>query len=158
MPALLDKITHSTIHYLLSIHKLKEDHGYARVTDVAQHLGYTRGSTSLALKALKEKKLVIEDSNRFLSLSEEAHEIVHQTLTTRTLFYYFLKNHLGVSKKNSELDSCLVEHLFSEETQEKLFLFMKNGLKNKKTDLLFLPKTQSFSEFKAQQKGDKYYE
>ena len=33
------ELTHSMAHYLLTIHKLREEKGYARVTDIAKELG-----------------------------------------------------------------------------------------------------------------------
>ena len=50
------ELTHSMAHYLLTIHKLKEEKGYARVTDIAKDLGLTKGSVSTALTNLKKKK------------------------------------------------------------------------------------------------------
>ena len=42
------ELSHSMAHYLLTIHKLKESKGYARVTDIAKDLGLTKGSVSTA--------------------------------------------------------------------------------------------------------------
>ncbi|MDA8794015.1 MarR family transcriptional regulator, partial [Bacteriovoracaceae bacterium] len=93
-------LTHSMVHYLLSIHKLKEEKGYARVTDIARELGLTKGSVSTAISNLKKRELVIEDDARFLSLSETGHDEVHKILSSRTLLYYFLKDILGVSENS----------------------------------------------------------
>ena len=106
-----NEITHSMAHYLLTIHKLKEDKGYARVTDIAKELGLTKGSVSTALNNLKKRNLVVEDESKFLALSESGHDEVHKILSTRTLFYYFLKDILKVDDKIAHKDSCLVEHL-----------------------------------------------
>ena len=35
-------LSHSMTHYLLTIHKLKEQRGFARVTDIARELGLTK--------------------------------------------------------------------------------------------------------------------
>ena len=91
-------LTHSMAHYLLTIHKLKEEKGYARVTDIAKELGLTKGSVSTALGNLKRRELVLEDESKFLSLSDTGHSEVHQMLSTRTLMYYFLKDVLPNSK------------------------------------------------------------
>lgn len=119
------EITHSMAHYLLTIHNLKEEKGYARATDIAKELGFTKGSVSTALQALKKKDLLVEDDKHFFSLSKSAHEVVHEILSTRTLLFYFFKDFLGVGEKQAEADACQVEHLFSSETQKKLFEFMK---------------------------------
>ncbi|MGA0369185.1 MAG: metal-dependent transcriptional regulator, partial [Kiritimatiellia bacterium] len=70
-----NQITHSAAHYLMAIKQLLEDHGYARVTDIAKALNITRGSCSISLKPLKKRGLVLEDENRFLKLSEEGQRL-----------------------------------------------------------------------------------
>ena len=50
-------LSHSMAHYLMAIHQLKEEKGYARGIDIAKLLGLTKGSVSLALKKLKAKEL-----------------------------------------------------------------------------------------------------
>jgi DtxR family Mn-dependent transcriptional regulator len=155
-------LTHSMAHYLLTIHKLKELKGYARVTDIAKDMGLTKGSVSTALTNLKKKDLVIEDESKFLSLSKKGHEEVHYILTSRTLLYYFLKDILKVSDEIAHKDSCLMEHLLSEETRENFFQFMKTVVTKPeklkfKTDL-DLAEFKNHDEFLKAQKGDKYLE
>lgn len=148
-------LTHSMVHYLLTIHKLKEEKGYARVTDIARDLGLTKGSVSTALNNLKKRDLVVEDESKFLSLSSHGHDEVHAILSSRTLLFYFLKDFVGVSDESSHKDSCLMEHLVSQETREKLFHFMKEMAPNFKTELDFTKYSQP-EDFFDVQKGDKY--
>lgn len=154
------ELTHSMAHYLLTIHKLKEEKGYARVTDIAKELGLTKGSVSTALNNLKKKNLVEEDENKFLSLSSVGHDEVHHMLSIRTLMFYFLKDILDVDAETAHKDSCLVEHLLSEVTRKNLFAFMQTVAQNPsslklKTDL-HLDEFDTHQEFLAAQKGDKY--
>ncbi|MFN8369176.1 MAG: metal-dependent transcriptional regulator [Bacteriovoracaceae bacterium] len=122
-----NELTHSMVHYLFTIHKLKEEKGYSRVTDIATELGLTKGSVSTAIKNLEKKRLVREDDeSKFLHLTDEAHLIVHDILSSRTLLYYFFKDFVGVSEEHALKDACLIEHLLSNETREKFFNFMKN--------------------------------
>ncbi len=154
-------LTHSMVHYLLAIHKLKESKGYARVTDIAHEMGLTKGSVSTALTNLKKRELVLEDDSKFLSLSPAGHEAVHGILSSRTLLFYFLKDIIGVNEDVAHKDSCLMEHLMSSETRELFFNFMKSlcsdELKTKTFSTSF-----DFSQFEHQhafeeiQKGDTY--
>ncbi len=115
------------VHYLLGIHKLKEEKGYARVTDIAKELELTKGSVSTALNNLKTKGLVEEEENsKFIILTDYGHEEVHRILSSRTLLYYFLKDFVGVDHNIANKDSCAMEHLMSSETSEKLFHLMKD--------------------------------
>jgi DtxR family Mn-dependent transcriptional regulator len=154
-------LTHSMVHYLLAIHKLKESKGYARVTDIAHEMGLTKGSVSTALTNLKKRELVIEDESKFLSLSSAGHEAVHGILSSRTILYYFLKDIIGVDEDVAHKDSCLMEHLMSSETREKFFNFMKNLTTE---DIQKTPYSTSFDfakfehqhDFEEIQKGDTY--
>ncbi len=121
------ELSHSMVHYLLTIHKLKESRGFARVTDIAKDLNLTKGSVSTAINNLKKKGLVTEEEDcKFLVLSEEGHKEVHRILSARTLLFYFLRDFVGVSEEVAEHDSCHMEHLMSAETSEKFFHFMKD--------------------------------
>lgn len=154
-------LTHSMVHYLLAIHKLKESKGYARVTDIAHEMGLTKGSVSTALTNLKKRDLVLEDDSKFLSLSSSGHEAVHGILSSRTLLFYFLKDIIGVNEDIAHKDSCLMEHLMSPESREKFFNFMKtlcsDDLKNQQFTTSFdFSKFEHQHDFEEIQKGDTY--
>ncbi len=154
-------LTHSMVHYLLAIHKLKETKGYARVTDIANEMGLTKGSVSTALNNLKKRELVTEDESKFLSLSDTGHHAVHDILSSRTLLYYFLKDIVGVSEETAHKDSCLMEHLMSEESRDKFFKFMQ-GLCNGDAKSRDFGTSFDFAQFNRPeefvhlQKGDTY--
>lgn len=153
------KITHSMTHYLLTIHKLNEENKRSKLIDIAKELKNARSSVSVAVKKLSNHELINSDKNNNLILTKKAHDIVHDVLSNRTLIYYFFKNFLGVSTKNSKSDSCMIENLISTETQKKLFSFMKlvlesnNTSKSIKADLK-ISKYKSLKEFKNKQVGD----
>jgi DtxR family Mn-dependent transcriptional regulator len=121
------ELSHSMVHYLLTIHKLKEFKGYARITDIAKDLGLTKGSVSTAVNNLKKRDLIVEeDDSKFLLLTEKGHQEVHRILSSRTLLFYFLRDFVGVSEEIAENDACKMEHLMSPETSQKFFSFMKD--------------------------------
>lgn len=159
-----NELTHSMVHYLLTIHKLKESNGYARVTDIAKDLGITKGSVSTALNNLKKRDLVVEDESKFLSLSDNGHAQVHRILSSRTLLFYFLKDFVGVTEEAAMQDSCLMEHLVSDETLMKFFDFMKKmacdcdetGSKSIFKTEIDLCQYDNAEEFVMNQKGDSY--
>lgn len=120
-----NNITHSAAHHLVAILELREKRGYARVTDVARDLNITTGSASINLKALKAKNLIIEDENKFLSLSEEGEVIARAVMTRKNILQDFLVNVLKVTPEQAEIDACKTEHLISAETAKKLEEFLK---------------------------------
>ena len=158
------ELSHSMTHYLLTIHKLKEERGFARVTDIARELNLTKGSVSTAINNLKKKNLVSEEEDcKFLILTEKGHDEVHKILSTRTLMFYFLKDYVGVDNQVADRDSCMMEHLMSQESLEKLFLFMKklSNQDREKVEIttdLDLSNFSSPQEFIESQKGDRYLE
>ncbi len=122
-----EELSHSMVHYLLTVHKLKEGRGYARVTDIAKELGLTKGSVSTALNNLKKRGLTAEEEgSKFITLTSLGHREVHRILSARTLLFYFLRDFVGVSESAAARDSCQMEHLMSPETSSKFFDFMKD--------------------------------
>ena len=118
-------LTHSAAHHLLAVMELRQEQGYARVTDVARHLNITAGSASTNLKNLKNKGLITEDNNRFLVLSDHGQALARAVVARRDIFKSFLINFLRVDPQQAEIDACKTEHLLSHETSEKLLAFMK---------------------------------
>lgn len=118
-------ITHSAAHHLLAILELTSNRGYARVTDVAKFLDITTGSASTNLKGLKQKGYVVEDDNRFLSLSEAGQQVAEAILGRRQILESFFISVLGVSKEQAGIDACKTEHLLSAETTSKMASFEK---------------------------------
>jgi len=118
-------ITHSGAHHLIAIMELREMRGYARVTDVAKILNITSGSASINLKSLKNKGLINEDDNKFLTLSVEGESVAKAVQMRKQLLERFLVDILQVSKDQAEIDACKTEHLISAETTKKLRSFLE---------------------------------
>jgi len=118
-------VSHSAAHYLMTIHHLLEDNGYARVTDIAKRLNITRGSCSISLKPLKKRGLVVEDDNKFLKLSDSGRRIAEQVELNDELLETMFSNVLGVSEDQAEIDACKIEHLISIPTSMKLANFIQ---------------------------------
>lgn len=122
-------ITHSAAHHLLAIMDLREQRGYARVTDVAKLLNITTGSASSNLKNLKSKGLIVEDDNRFLSLSERGETLAQLVTMRKDVIRQFLTDVLKVSPEQAEIDACKTEHLLSIESATKMKDFITSYLK-----------------------------
>ena len=134
------ELTHRAAHYLMAIQDLRQEHGYARLTDLAKKLKITPGSCSVSIKALKAKGLVDEDHNRFLLLSVEGKRLVAVVKHTAEQLRIFFKEFLGVKEDLADEDACRVEHLLSVETSLKLCRFI-HELKKKEECLNDVIKT-----------------
>ena len=119
-----NELSHSAAHHLMAVHELRQEHGYARVSDIAQHLKITKGSVSSAMKHLKERGYVQEDRNRFLELSETGLKVVRETENARVVVQRFLTDALGMDADDAEIDACKVEHLISSQTRVRLVYFL----------------------------------
>ena len=111
-------VSHSAAHHLTTIQFLLDEFGYARVSDVARHLGITRGSVSVTLKGLRHRGLVVEDEHKHLSLSAEGQRIARGIRTKRILIQALFRDVLGVPDEIAEQDACKIEHLISDLTAE----------------------------------------
>jgi len=146
-------VSHSSLHYLLAIHKLCEDDKRCRAVDISNYLKLAKSSVTIAIKRLKKDNFISEDNNNNLYLNEKGHKAVHFSLASRSLVYNFLKNILKVNHKIAKEDSCKIEHLLSQDVQKKLFLYLKNiSILNKNLNLeLSLSDFKSYSEFIKEQ-------
>jgi len=118
-------LTHSAAHYLMTIHELLDENGYARVTDIAKRMSITRGSCSIGLKALKRRGLVVQDDNRFLQLSAKGQAMAELVERNDQLLEQFFRDVLGVEKEQAEIDACKIEHLISIDTSMRLAAFLQ---------------------------------
>ncbi len=121
-----NNITHSAAHHILAVRQLRDERGYARVTDVARHLNITTGSASTNLKNLKAKGLLLEDDNKFLNLSPEGEVLANAIIKRKQVLHSFLRDVLKVSPEQAEIDACKTEHLISAETTKKLEAFLSS--------------------------------
>jgi Mn-dependent DtxR family transcriptional regulator len=133
-----NELTHSAAHHLMSVHELRELHGYARVSDIAKHLKITKGSVSSAMKHLKERGYIQEDHNRFLELTAKGLRVVWETEATRLVVKKFLHDGLGMDEDDAEIDACKVEHLVSSEARGRLVGFLRFLFSNEAVSASFL--------------------
>ena len=119
-----NELTHSAAHHLMAVHELRSRHGYARISDIAQHLKITKGSVSSAMKLLKERAYVCEDHNKFLELTDRGAKVVAEIEAARVAFQRFLTHALGMDEDDAEIDACKVEHLVSAEARNRLTDFL----------------------------------
>lgn len=118
-------ITHSAAHYLMAVDALREEFGYARVTDVAEMLEVSRGAASMSIAQLKKRGWVTEDRHRFLLLTEEGQRIARLVEQNFRILSKFFEEVLGVSSDVALSDACKMEHLMSLETGRRLVWLMR---------------------------------
>ncbi|MCC6488197.1 MAG: metal-dependent transcriptional regulator [Candidatus Hydrogenedentes bacterium] len=118
-------ITHSAAHYLMAIDALRDEYGYARVTDVAEMLEVSRGAASMSISQLKKRGWVTEDAHRFLLLTEDGRCMAQLVEQNFRILGKFFEEVLGVSPDTALSDACKMEHLMSLETGRRLVWLMR---------------------------------
>ena len=107
-------------HYLVTLRDLRAAQGYARVTDIADELGVTKGTVSVQIRHLKERGYVAEDKARHLDLTDAGKSAARQVIYNRATLIRFLNRVLKVNPGQAEVDACKIEHLLSPVTSHKL--------------------------------------
>ncbi len=113
------KIHESAENYLEAILMLHKKHGCVRSIDVANHLGFTKPSVSVAMKAFREEKYVTVDGDGNINLTEKGLKIAEKVYERHQIIAAALIA-LGVDEETAYGDSCKIEHDISETTFTKL--------------------------------------
>ena len=112
-------IHESAEDYLEAIHIQSLQRSGVRSIDIANFLGFSKPSVSIAMKQLEENGYIRRDENRFLYLTDKGRDIAlrmyerHETLAACLM-------KLGVSKENAYRDACKIEHDLSDESFERI--------------------------------------
>ena len=119
------KIKESAENYLETIFMLKKRNGQVRSIDVANELGVTKPSVSVAMKNFREEGYIIVDEEGKISLTDKGREIAERVYERHDVIAKVLML-LGVEEKIAYEDSCKIEHDISEQSFEKIKEFLIN--------------------------------
>ena len=118
------KIQKASEDYLESMLMMKEQHGYIRSVDVADHLGVTKPSVTYATKRLRENGYIEMDRDGLITLTDRGMAIAAKMLDRHHTLTKFLIA-LGVDEKTAEEDACKIEHDISDETFAAIKRYVK---------------------------------
>ena len=105
--------------YLKWILRLQKTGGLIRSIDLAQEMGYSRPSVSIALKKLENNGFLTKDENGYLQLTENGLKVA-ENMSERHRFLTDFLVMLGVSENTAISDACKIEHDLSEESFERI--------------------------------------
>ena len=109
--------------YLETILLLHEKTGFVRSVDIACELNYSKPSISRAVNILKESGYITVGAGGQIILTEEGRKKAESIYERHVNITRFLEDVLCVSHVNAEHDACKIEHIISEESDEKLKRF-----------------------------------
>ena len=113
------KIQESAENYLETILVLSQTHPYVRSIDIANEMGFSKPSVSVAMKNLRENGYIHMDADGYITLTEKGREIAEMIYERHTLISSWLVT-LGVEKKTAIEDACRIEHVISAESFEAI--------------------------------------
>ena len=109
------KIQKSAEDYLESILVIKNRKGNVRSIDIANDLGFSKPSVSVAMKNLRENGYIEMDESGYITLTKAGAEIASKVYERHTTLSNWLIS-MGVNEKTAADDACLIEHVISEES------------------------------------------
>ena len=124
------KIKQSAENYLETIHMITNTKGFCRSVDIANELGFSKPSVSVAMKNLREngyievlgdgKIILLEPGKKVAVELYERHTIITKALTI-----------LGVPSGIAAEDACRIEHVISNESFQAIKEAVKKSNKDK---------------------------
>lgn len=109
------KIYASAEDYLETILVLHNQKGLVRSIDIANELGYSKPSVSVAMKNLRENECIQVSPEGYITLLPKGQEIAERIYERHTLLTHWLTA-LGVSPEVAAEDACRIEHVISAES------------------------------------------
>ena len=109
----------SAENYLEAILQLKQRLGMVRSVDIANELGFSKASVSVAMKKLRESGYIEVDDSGYIALLPEGQAVAQRVDERhRLLTEFFIR--LGVGAETAARDACKIEHDLSDETFERI--------------------------------------
>ena len=113
------KIQESAENYLETILILKNKNGAVRSIDIANELGFSKPSVSVAMKNLRENGYIEVDSSGYITLLDSGRRIAEKIYERHTTLSKWLVS-LGGCPKTAAEDACRIEHIISSESFEAI--------------------------------------
>jgi len=112
-------MTQSLEDYVEMIFRLQGKSSNVKVSDIAAALDVTKPSVVRAIRELTKLGLVTHEPYRGVELSEKGRRVARLVLNRHVLLREFLVK-LGVREKTADRDACLMEHILSAETLDRI--------------------------------------
>ncbi len=112
-------IHESAEDYLEAIYMQSLEKGYVRSIDIANALGYSKPSVSVAMKQLEENGYIRRDADRLLYLEEKGLAIAKRIYERHETIAAVLMS-LGVERETAYKDACKIEHDLSDESFQRI--------------------------------------
>ena len=102
----------SSENYLESILMLSLQNSDVRSVDIANMLGFSKPSVSVAMKHLREEDKITVEDNGYIHLTKSGLAIARETYEKHLIISSLLMS-LGVDEATASADACRIEHVLS---------------------------------------------
>lgn len=123
------KVQESRENYLETILILQNRNGYVRSVDIAREMGFSKPSISRAMSVLRKADSIIMEDSGLITLTDSGRKIAENIYARHQLLTSFFIG-LGVNAQTAAEDACRVEHDISDETFERLKVYMEQSGKS----------------------------
>ncbi len=111
--------------YLETIYLLVEEHGFARVRDIAKARNVKAATVSVALRKLADNQLIDYARREYIGLTPRGEEVARRILTRHRLLTRFFEEILKMSPKAASEQACSLEHDLTDEAMERMVGFFE---------------------------------
>lgn len=119
-----DKLTPAQEDYLEVILQLSQEDGKATVSDIARQMNIAKPSVNQAISTLRREGLVSQERYGPIYLTEAGRIKAQEVWKRHQIISDFLQEILKVSPAVADQDACLMEHVISTETLDKMNYFL----------------------------------
>jgi DtxR family Mn-dependent transcriptional regulator len=118
-------LTESLQDYLEAVYLAAEEHGVARMKEIAARVGVATPSATGAVQALAERGLVHYDPYQYVTLTEKGEQAGRDLVRRHRALKAFLVQVLGVAAEEAETVGCEMEHAIKGEVLERFVQFLE---------------------------------
>lgn len=113
-------LTQAIEDYLKAIYKLHREGGTVTTNAIADRMGVAPASVSNMIKKLARLKLVEHTPYHGVQLTSGGEKVALEVIRHHRLIELYLSHHLGVSLDKLDAEAERLEHVLSEELEEKI--------------------------------------
>lgn len=122
------RINEATENYLEAILILEEKNKQVRMSDIAKMLGVSKPSVNKAMSVLRDSGWILQQKYGAILLTDEGRKYATKVYDRHKLFKRFFIEVLKLPEPVAEEDACHMEHCVSDETMDKLRVFLTRVL------------------------------
>lgn len=105
--------------YLETILIISGEKPVVRSVDIANEMGFSKPSISIAVRNMKEKGYIIVSDEGYITLTESGKALAERVYARHKFFRKWLIG-LGVDEETANDDACRIEHVITEKTFEAI--------------------------------------